>query len=86
MTDLKNREPMPKTVPYHPKELGSDPVSTPKPAIYTGLMGVGIAVGIALVSVMVVIVCSPLLLLGVAELACGTVTNWRVRWVRREKW
>jgi hypothetical protein len=70
-------------VPYHPKEYGAKEENVPNPGIESGLWGALMVLGIALAGLVVAIVTFPFILLGFAEVVSGSMTHWRVRWVRR---
>lgn len=66
--------------PYHPREFGA--TGSPTLVKKTGLLGVIMLIATVYVSLVVLLVCSPFVLLGLAEFVSTTPTSYRVRWIR----
>lgn len=67
---------------YDPREAGAGGKGWKQDPPVTGIVGVLFAALIVIATVMMLVACAPLLLLGVAELVTCGPTYWRVRWRR----
>lgn len=80
MTDISP----PGGLPCHPNELMHDTDWGSEIIVKTGLLGVGTVLLCIIFSLIALVVSSPFLLLGLAEVVAARPNHYRVRWIRRE--
>lgn len=73
-------------LPYHPSELGlGSDLSGGEPYVRTGLIGILVLLMIVVISVIILTVSAPFILLGLVEVVSDPgLTNYRVRWIRKD--
>lgn len=71
-------------LPCHPRELGNDLDYGSDIIIKTGLLGIIVLFSCVFLSILILVISSPLMLLGVVEVVAARPNHYRVRWIRRD--